>query len=356
MPVTGTGFGYPSSTNIFIPSNNYNADVTANLVIGYSRDVKSFGVNRYTKLIPVKKSQGYYTRISVGQQARLQYMDLRDWLWNPGQDRPKGNWNQDGFQNFPFTTVRRSYSTTLDTKTVDLASFQLQPIMMATISQQAMTARTQSAVGVMNNAANWYSTHTSTATTIGGGLWNAGTAASPNIQQSLYNMAIQINQDTLGVVKAGMLTLVINPVLARAAAQSQEIRSYLSNQVDAIKYLEGKAPTMQDMYNLPKTLYGFPVEIEDTVVNRGKPTPNDDFSNSSYLQPNGNAVLLGRPGDLVGSEGTTDYSTVQFFMYEEMSSETFTDTENRKILLSLTEDYDVQVVAPASGYLLTGCL
>lgn len=356
MAVPATGFAYPSSTDVYIPSNNYNASVTANLVIGYSRDVKDFSINKYSKIIPVKKPQGYYTRISVGQQARLQYSDLRDWLWNPGQDRPRGNYNQLGTKNVPFNAVRRAYPTMLDELTVDLASFQLQPLNVAMLAQQAMTARTLSGLGVANNADNWYSTHVSTATVLGGGLWSAGTATNPYIQQSLYKMAIQIQLDTLGVVKPHMLSVIINPNTARAAAQSQEIRSYLSNQVDAIKYLQGQMPTPQDMYNLPRNLYGFPVTVEDAVVNTGDFTPNDDFSNNNFVMPNGNVVMLGRPGDLVGSEGTTDYATLQFFMYEEMSTESMVDTWNRNIKLSVTENYDVQIVAPASGYLLTGAI
>lgn len=356
MAVTGTGFAYPSSTNVYIPTNNLNVEVTANLVINYSRAVNDFNVNLYTKLIPVAKSQGYYVRIAVGQNARLQYPDLRDWVWNPGQDRPRGNWNQNGFQNFPFMTVRRSFPTTLDFKTIDLASFQLQPIMVATVAQQAMTARTQLATGVINDPASWYSTHTATATAIGGGLWSAGDSTHHYIQDSLYKGAIQCQLDTQGVVKPSQLSLVLNPNTARAMASSQELRNYLSNQLDAIKFLQGVAPTPQDMYNLPKKLFGFPLYIEDTVVNRGRSTPNDDSTNNSFLFPDGNAALLGRPGDLVGSEGGTDYSTVQFFAYEEMSAESFTDTENRRVLNAVTEDLDCRVVAPASGFLFTSCI
>ena len=356
MAVTGQGFAYPSSTNVYIPTNNLNVEVTANLVVNYSRDINKFRVNQYAKLIPVAKSQGYYVRISVGQQARLEYMDLRNFLWQPGQDRPRGNWNQLGFQNFPFMTQRRNFGTTLDFKTVDLASFQLQPMNVAMCAQQAMTARTQLVTGAITNANNWYSTHVSTATTLVGGLWSAGSATNHYIQDSLYKMAIQIQLDTMGVVTPDQLSLVINPNTARAMASSQEIRNYLSNQVDAIKFLQGVAPTMQDMYNLPKKMFGFNVYIEDAVVNRGRNTPNDDFTNNSFLMPDGDAVMLGRPGDLVGTEGGTDYSTVQIFAYEEMSAESFSDTENRRINLGVTEDIDVQVVAPASGYLLTGCI
>lgn len=356
MAVTGTGYAYASSTNVYIPTNNINVEVTANLVVNYSRDIKEFQVNKYSKLIPVAKSQGYYVRISVGQNARLQYPDLRDWLWNPGQDRPRGNWNQLGFQNFPFMTVRRNYGTTLDFKTIDLASFQLQPMHVAMCAQQAMTARTQIVLGVMNDPANWYSTHVSTATPLGGGLWSAGDSSHHFIQDSLYKAAIQCQLDTQGVVKPANLSLVLNPNTARAMASSQELRNYISNQLDAIKFLQGVAPTPQDMYNLPKQLFGFPLYIEDAVVNRGRPTPNDDFTNNSFLMPDGNAVLLARPGELIGSEGGTDYSTVQIFAYEEMSAESFTDTENRRITLGVTEDIDARVVAPAAGYLITGCI
>jgi len=356
MAVGTTGYAYVSSTNVRIPTNNINDTVSASLVINYSRDINEFQVNKYTKLIPTAASQGYYMRIAVGQNARLQYPDLRDWLWNPGQDRPRGNWNQLGITNQPFITNRRCFPTTLDFKTIDLAAFQLQPMHVAMCAQQAMTARTQMATGAMNNADNWYSTHVSTATALGGGLWSAGSADNHYIQDTMYKAAIQCNLDTQGVVKAKNLSWVFNPNTARAMASSKELRNYLSNQLDAIKFLQGMAPTPQDMYNLPKKLFGFDIYIEDTVVNRGRPTPNDDFTNNSYLMPDGNAVLLARPGELVGSEGGTDYSTVQFFAYEEMSAESFTDTENRRITLGVTEDLDCRVVAPASGYLVTGCI
>ncbi len=186
--------------------------------------------------------------------------------------------------------------------------------------------------------------------------WATGTASNPVVQNCLYKLALQIKRDTGSVVNPDMLSVVVNPVTAFGTGQSQEFRSYLSNQVDAIKFLQGALPTPQRLWNLPEKLYGFPMFVEDAVVNRGPPTANDDFANNSFLMPDGNAVMLGRPGDLVGSEGTQDYSTVQFFMYEEMSAESFTDTKNRNILNRVTEQYDVQVVAPASGYLLTGCV
>lgn len=356
MAVPGTGYAYPSSTNVYIPTNSINTSVTTNLIINYARDINEFQVNKYAKIIPVKASQGYYVRIAVGQNARLQYPDLRDWLWQPGQNRPRGNWNTFGFQNFPFFTQRRAFTTTLDYKTVDLASFQLQPMHVAMCAQQAMTARTQLVTGAISDANNWYSTHVSTATALGGGLWSAGSSTGHYIQDSLYKAAIQCNLDTQGVVKPKNLSLIINPNTARAMASSQEIRNYIGNQVDAIKFLKGEAPTPQDMYNLPRQLFGFPIYIEDAVVNRNRPTPNDDFTGNSYLLPDGTAVLLARPGELTGTEGGTDYSTVQIFAYEEMSAESFNDNENRLLLLGVTEDIDVRVVAPASGYLITACI
>jgi hypothetical protein len=43
-------------------------------------------------------------------------------------------------------------------------------------------------------------------------------------------------------------------------------------------------------------------------------------------------------------------------MYEEMSVESFNDTQNRRIMNRVTEDWDVKVVAPASGFLIQGCM
>jgi hypothetical protein len=43
-------------------------------------------------------------------------------------------------------------------------------------------------------------------------------------------------------------------------------------------------------------------------------------------------------------------------MKEEMTIETMIDAPNRRTVGRCVEDYDVQIVSPISGFLVTGCV
>ncbi len=350
-------FAYPSFTNVYMPNTSTNVEVTANLVVNFSRDVKKFPLNQYIKLIPTKKTLGYYTRIAIGQQARLQYSDARNFLFNPGQERPKGNWNQLGFSRFPFATNRYSFTTTLDQLEVDQADFQIQPMHVAMLAQQAMTWRSYLVAQTISNAANWDASHVTTMTLLAGGPINSATGTNPYVMKMFQAAAVRIGLDTLGAVDASMLTALMNPNTAKAIAQSQEWRDYLAQQQNAYLFLKGENPTPAEFWNLTPKIHGIRVLIDNTVVNRGANSASDDLgSNNIFTIPDGMIIFLGRPGDLVGGEGSTDFSTVQLFVHEEMTSESVTDTWNRLLQLAVTDNIDCRVVAPASGMLVYNCL
>jgi hypothetical protein len=50
------------------------------------------------------------------------------------------------------------------------------------------------------------------------------------------------------------------------------------------------------------------------------------------------------------------FSTAHVFAHEEMTTETKDDVDNRRTLGRVVENYDVQIVAPATGYVLTAVL
>ena len=64
---------------------------------------------------------------------------------------------------------------------------------------------------------------------------------------------------------------------------------------------------------------------------------------------------MSRPEGLMGSEGVADFATCQIFSYEDMTVETKKDPDNRREQGRIVDDFDVQVVAPASGFLMTSC-
>ena len=329
-------FGYPSATNVYMPNSSVNQAVTADLVVNFSRNVKEFPLLEYVKLVPVKRPLGYYTRIAIG---------------------PKGNWNQLGFTRQPFSTNRYSFTTTLDQLEIDTADFAIEPMHVAMLAQQAMTWRSFLVSTTIANQNNWDSNHVSTMTAFVGGTITAATGSNPFVMKLFQKAAILISKDTLGAVRPDKLTAIMNPTTAAAIAQSQEWRDYLAQQVNSYKFLEGNMPTSAEFWNLTKQIHGIRIIIDDTVVNQGANTPADDLgANNNYTIADGVICFLGRPGDLVGGEGAKDFSTVQLFAYEEMTTESVTDTWNRLQALAVTDNIDCRVVAPASGVLIYNCL
>lgn len=352
-------FAYPSFTNVYMPNVSTNVEVTANLVVNFSRSKASdFPINDYVKIIPVKKNLGFYKRIAIGQQARLQYNDARNFLWNPGQERPKGNWNQQGFSNFPYATNRYSFTSTLDQMEIDQADFQIQPIHVAMLAQQCLTWRSQLVANTITTTANWDASHVTTMSALAGGTITNATGTNPYVMKLFQQAAILVNRDTLGAVRNNQLSALMNPVTAAAISTSQEWRDYLAQQVNSVKFLEGASPTPAENWNLTRKINGIRVIIEDAVRNNAPPTPEDSLGAAvnQYVLPDGVIIFLGRPGDLVGGEGATDFSTVQLFVYEEMVTESIADSWNRLQMLAVTDNIDCRLVAPASGVYVSGCI
>ena len=81
---------YPSGTNTYIPS----FDATGELIVSFSRNPKSFSLNRYTTITPVKKSTGYYLKLTAEQAARVSNSNLNDFVWSDGNDAATGEGNK----------------------------------------------------------------------------------------------------------------------------------------------------------------------------------------------------------------------------------------------------------------------
>jgi hypothetical protein len=69
------------------------------------------------------------------------------------------------------------------------------------------------------------------------------------------------------------------------------------------------------------------------------------------------ALVIAAPGQLPGNVGqvNTAFSSVHMFVYngEEMMTETQDETWNKRTLLSVTETYDMKIVAPETCALVT---
>ena len=355
---------YPSGTNTYIPS----FDATGELIVSFSRNPKSFSLNRYTTITPVKKSTGYYLKLTAEQAARVSNSNLNDFVWSDGNDAATGEGNKESFEFSSFKTERYNFPFRLGYKAVDQADWKLIAQHSAIVAQQAMTARTLLVSNAIETSGNWasdafYTTgalaltglnvNVGSASTLTGlaGLAK-GTASNPVIKKFLNAVGIRINQKTLGAVAPKDLQIVMSPLVAQTLAVSEEIQDYLKQSPFALSQIRGDSPSQNGLYGLPDQLYGYNIVIEDAVR---VDTKKRVTAVPSYIFGNTLAVLA-RPGQLVGFEGAPSFSALHLMMYEEMTVEQRDDPDNRRIAARVVEDYGVEIVAPVGGFVVQNCL
>jgi hypothetical protein len=334
--------GFPAGNNTFIPS----FDASGQLVIQYSRNPKDFAINKYTTITPVKKSIGYYLRITAEVAGRILNTDLKDRVWHDGNDAPSLTWGNESFEMQAFATTRYLSGFRLGYKSVDQADWKILASHAGMHAQAAMTARSQIAITALTTGGNYDSGHNNSATTWGGGKFDVGTVATPYLKNGLLAMAEQIHKSTLGAVQPKDMIIVLNPTSARKLSASAELMDAFKQQPGVWKWTVDGEEVRNGRWGLPESLYGFQVVVEDAV----KVTSKKGATRAvSYAFPDDTLIMVSRPGGLMGFEGSASYSTGHFFMYEEMTVEQRDDPDNRRIQGRIVDDFDFKVVAPAAG-------
>ena len=214
------------------------------------------------------------------------------------------------------------------------------------LGTQAMTARTASIIDELTKASNYDNSHVIDVST-SFGLWDTSATTDGYIKGTIYEATNLILRDTLGCVRLEDLMLVVSAEGAAQLMQSQEIVDYMKGTPDSWKLTQGTlSPTP---YGLPPTLFGLKVIVEDSV----RVSSHKGGSRvTSWLWPKTTGVICARPGALTAMQGP-NFSTAVIFAKEEMTAESFADQRNRRTILSVTEDYCSQVIAPVSGVILT---
>lgn len=331
--------------NTFVPSH----EASGSLITGFSRNPKKFRLPQYVKYIPVKQSAGYYMTINNEEGARIVNTNLNDFYWGDGSEAPMGNDNLESFTFNKFYTKRYAFPFNIGNKATEQASWEVTAVNAGFMGMKAMTARTQFAWNVLGTTGNW-SSNTDTATNTAGGLLDAATTANPYIKKLFRAVSENILKATNGVVQRDDLICVMNPHTAGLISESQELIDHFKNNQFALAQVRGDAPNQNGQWGLPDQLYGVKVLVEDAV----KVTTRKGATRSaSYVCPATDIVFLARPGQLQGMEGIPEFSTAQFFFYEEFTVEQKEDPDNRRTLGRVIDDYDFQLCQPLSGWLTT---
>jgi hypothetical protein len=332
--------------------------------VNFSRNPNSFALNRYLYIVPVDKTVGLYTQMTVEEAGRL--LNSGEDLWPYGEDEPQDRGRVEKFQFPSYGTLRRRYGFRIPMETAEEASWDILSQHAKIVMQRAMTRRTERTMNKLQTSANWPAANTIAVASISGvaGKWDQSTTARMDIKKSLIYASQVIQKQTLGAVKPNELKLVMGPDTAAAIVVAQEIVDFIKGSTDAREYIGNKLGP-NAYYGLPKDLYGFEVVVEDAVkvtTRKGASSQTKSFVCDGDLP-----MLLyraagkggGTDDGLVGPENSNEaptFSTVTGFVREDMTVESKTDTDNRVHKGRVVDNFAMELTAPISGFLFQDAL
>jgi hypothetical protein len=328
----------------FVPTFS---EATGLIQVEFTRNVKSFALNRYTKLVPVTATSGFYLKINSDEAVRI--VNENDFRWAYGEDRPTGVNND--FDFAPFSTRRFEKGFHIPYETAKVASWDIVAQHARSRATQLMTLRTHRALSTLTTAGNWTSSVnyfadfdalTGLSTTTG---VLEGNATNKPYAAQLFQTAIEkILINTGGAVQPSDLIAVMGPTTAHKMSRTEELK-------DLIKYTQG-VQLMQgagsfSRYGLSPNLFG----INDIVIEDAVKVTNQKGATraASYMLGDGAVLFLSRPGGLVGVEGGGNFATCSHFVFEDMTVETFDDPRNRRNSGSIVDNGVFEMTAPLAG-------
>ncbi len=346
-----TNYYDPGPTNVQIPA------ATSLLHVEFSRNVMSFALNRYMQIIGGQRVVGLYAELSSNDPVTV--ITQEDHIWPDGQERPAGR--KRPFRWKEWNCERRTYTYTLGGLTVDQATFDIVAAHGRSEAARAMTDRTIDALTVLETSGNWGSNTSATLDALGvaTGTWvtSSTTAANQFIKKSFNLVKQKIAQATGGVVTGDQLVCIVNPNTAGNMATSPEIREYMVNHEKAYGVLEGMEKRIVDSWGLPPNLYGVTMVVEDAVKETLQ-REIDGTSTVTYVMSDNVAVFTSRVGGLAGvgapnqANAAPSFTTLTGFFHEEMNVETEVKGFDRLLKGAVTDNRDIVLTAPNSGWLL----
>jgi len=346
-------YATPGAYNTYIP-NLVDSEATDALVVGFSRNPKSFRLNQYGQIRQVKRKAGEYLRISPDLAHRLLYADGRDRVWADGDDSPTGVDNRLRFEGEPYRTIRYADAVTLGAQAVEQAQFMVEALQQGQLVQKMMTFRTNMA-GTALSSASWGGNTADVDGGLSGGQnWSNGSGTSPNFKNSILKAASIIKKATAGTVMRENLVLVMNPDTAIGASISPEFHNAMFQSIYALPQIRGDAEIDYD-WGIPPRVGGVPVIIEDATYNSAA---DGATASNGYIIPTGTAYLLARPGGTVefGTEETPVISTLMGFFLEELTVQSRTDQWQRRTEIRIATEFSYVVSSVLSGFKFTRVL
>lgn len=334
--------------NTFVPT----FAASGKLQVEFSRDPKKFRLADYVSYTSVTDPSGYWLKITPELATRLVHDDTSDLDWPDSAVAPTGETGREQFEFVQYFTRRKASAWNFGYKTVDHSDWDIEGSHNRIHAQRLMSARTLDVITLLETSGNYASGHTGTATSLGGGTWNSGTSANPVIKKTLLNAFFQIEKATQNAVTTDDMVLVINPEAAEEMSTSREVHEYLAQSPHALAQVRGDKESQNGHYGLPDTMYGFKIAIENAV--RTTSRVGASSTAREYIKAKANAAFIARPGGLDSESAGQSFSFAHVFLLEDLTVEVKDDPDNRRYMGRVVDDRDQKVVAPVSGYLITG--
>lgn len=336
----------PGGMNTIIPL----FDVSGQLKIEFSRNPKSYPLNRYTAQINSSIPRGAYAYFNPNEHVRQRQTSK----WAYGQPMPTGYDNLLRFEQKNFVCERYAFPATLDMEATNWSSFDVRAMHAKKLAQQAMINRTAVVLGTITTTSNYPSANVVTATVAGGGFLSGGTTADPRILNALTYASNLIMSATGG--RAGLagarFGVLMNHNTAVALSRTREIREYVMQQANSPGMITGASELMDaTAYMLPPRLYKFDVVVEDTFRNTGNPDSALDLNLPVF--PDNTLIVYVVDGGFEKSYGDQSFSTFTQFVYEDMTTESAEDAWNRLIHLKVVDNFDFKITSPVTGVVIT---
>jgi hypothetical protein len=330
--------------NTFVPTFS---EATGLIQTEFTRNVKSFALNRYTKLVPVSTVSGYYLKINSDETVRV--IDEKDFRWAYGEDRPTGINNDFDFAQF--TTQRFEKGFHIPYETAKVAAWDIVAQHARSRATQLMTLRTQRCLTKLTTAGNWtagtnyfadFDTLTGLTTT--NGVADGNATSQPYAARLFQTATEKLMINTGGAVQMSDIIAVMSPKTAFRMSRTEELKD-LIKYTQGVQYMQGSETFSR--YGLAPQLFGIgDIVIEDAV----KVTSAKGASRAAdYILAEGDVLFLSRPQGLVGVEGGANFATVTNFVYEDMTVETFDDPRNRRTVGSIVDNSVMEITAPLAG-------
>jgi hypothetical protein len=347
----------PGPNNVYIPGNGPKSG--GSLFVDFSRNIADFKLLQYVQPVPVQNTVGIWYKMGLDQRARITDPNGGAQRWADGDFRPEPDNDSEYFQEFTYRTTRYNWDGRVGKMTTEQAVWDELDRRQRSTAQRAMTFRTNRVISVMTDAAQYDSTHVANLATPGAipgvvGDWASSTSARLAIKRTLNYIKELITLDTRAAVKGNELLLIMSPRTAEYISVSQEIVELVKQNLAGPKYLNvGDTTTFnKEDYGLPQTLYNTEYIIEDTVkvtTQRGLITQTGTF-----VMPFGTVIVCYRPNTLEGIEGGRSFSTcsMQIYRQDDMAVETDDSRWHRLTKYAVTDNFDVTMTAPVTGFLL----